>query len=159
MVRPVLARYCYGRSLADPLETGDVMSVGSLSPERATRRPRAVASRPEPNLSEGPATTEIDAGMTASENADQLQADYFLHLLAGRRRLIDHRVDEYQKAVAAAEANRDVEAACNFRRMVRLEIQDRQTVDGMIEKLQRRFVRPAGGGAPAAPQRTRLAVR
>jgi len=151
------------------------MSVGSLSPERdarsaaarsststlerAARRPRAVAPRPESKPTQGPAAVEVDPGATASDNADNLQADYFLHLLAGRRRLIDHRVDEYQKAVAAAEANRDVEAACNFRRMVRLEIQDRQTVDGMIEKLQRRFIRPTGGDAPAAPQRTRLVVR
>jgi hypothetical protein len=127
--------------------------------ERPARRPRPVPARPEPKLSQGPAAVEVDPGATASDNADNLQADYFLHLLAGRRRLIDHRVDEYQKAVAAAEANRDVEAACNFRRMVRLEIQDRQTVDGMIEKLQRRFIRQAGGDAPAAPPRTRLAVR
>ena len=151
------------------------MSVGSLSPERdarsaaargttstlerGARRPRAVAPRPEPKLSQGPAAIEIDPGATASDNADHLQADYFLHLLAGRRHLIDHRVDEYQKAVAAAEGNRDAEAACNFRRMVRLEIQDRQTVDGMIEKLQRRFIRQDGGDAPAAPQRTRLAAQ
>lgn len=131
--------------------------------DRPARRPRAVPVLPSPQqLGQGPspaATVEVDPGATAPDDADHQQADYFLHLLAGRRRLIDHRVDEYQKAVAAAEANRDVEAACNFRRVVRLEIQDRQTVDGMIEKLQRRFVRRTGGDAAAAPQRTRLAAR
>jgi hypothetical protein len=126
-------------------------STGTL--ERPVRRPRAVSAAPATDRSAG------DPDTAASDDADRQQADYFLHLLAGRRRLIDHRVDEYQKAVAVAEANGDGEAACSFRRMVRLEMQDRQTVDGMMEKLHRRFVRQAASDAPAAPQRTRLAVR
>ncbi|HEY3996699.1 MAG TPA: hypothetical protein VGM40_12145 [Mycobacterium sp.] len=136
-------------------------STGTL--ERPARRSRAVPARAKPQqFGQGPspaATVEVDPGATAPDDADHQQADYFLHLLAGRRRLIDHRVDEYQKAIVAAEANRDVEAACNFRRMVRLEIQDRQTVDGMIEKLRRRFIRQAGGEAATAPPRKRFAVR
>lgn len=123
--------------------------------ERPAPRPRAVAAAPASDSSAGGA----DSSAAAADNADHQQADYFLHLLAGRRRLIDHRVDEYQKAVAVAEANGDAEAACSFRRMVRLEIQDRQTVDGMMEKLHRRFLRPAGSDAPAAPARTRFAAR
>jgi hypothetical protein len=158
MVRPDKARYCYDFLLSfRSSRNGDPMSVAGLSPqrgntlERPAPRPRAVPA--------APATDSADSSAAAAENADCQQADYFLHLLAGRRRLIDHRVDEYQKAVAVAEANGDAEAACSFRRMVRLEIQDRQTVDGMLEKLHRRFLRPPGSDAPAAPPRTRLAVR
>jgi hypothetical protein len=93
------------------------------------------------------------------DTGDHLQAEYFLRVLTERRRLIDHRVEEYRKAIASCEANGDLEGACGFRRMASVEEQDRQTLDGLIEKLQRRFSRRAPANAPANPRRARLAVR
>jgi hypothetical protein len=57
------------------------------------------------------------------------------------RRLIDQRIDEYRKAIAAAEAKGDVAGARVFERMTLTEQQDRRTVDGMINSLRRRFPR------------------
>src|ERR1700744_211341 len=104
-------------------------STGTL--ERPVRRPRAVSAAPATDRSAD------DPDKAPSDDADRQQADYFLHLLAGRRRLIDHRVDEYQKAVAVAEANGDAEAACRFRRLVRLPMPERQAGAGMMGKAHR----------------------
>jgi trans-aconitate methyltransferase len=95
----------------------------------------------------------------AAERADQLQADYFCRLLAQRRRHIDHRIGEYQKAIASAEAAGDAEGASVLRRMARIEEQDRQTLDGLIENLHRRFPVRAPGGVPRGPRRARTAVQ
>jgi hypothetical protein len=75
----------------------------------------------------------------ASEIADRRQADYFRRLLAQNRRLVEHRLGEYDKAIAAAEAAGDAEGACALRRMARFDQQDRRTLDGLIANLQRRF--------------------
>lgn len=78
-------------------------------------------------------------------------------MLAQRRRLIDQRIEEYQRAIATAEAKDDADAVCGFRRLTRIEEHDRQTLDGMMDKLCRRFTRRAPGEAPAV--RTRFPVR
>ncbi len=78
----------------------------------------------------------------APDTADQLQADYFVRLLAGRRGLIDQRIEEYQRKIATAEAKGDADAVASFRRLVRVAEQDRVTLDVLIDKLRRRFVRP-----------------
>ena len=93
------------------------------------------------------------------ETADQLQADYFVRLLTQNRRLIDHRIDEYRKAIAAAEAKGDAEGARVFRRMTLGEEQDRQSLDGMIEGLRRRFSRRAPGDVSPIARRAPVAVR
>jgi hypothetical protein len=95
----------------------------------------------------------------AAERADHLQADYFRRLLAQRRRHIDHLIGEYQKAIATAEAAGDAEGASGLRRMARIEEQDRQTLDGLIENLHRRFPVRAPGGVPRGPRRVRTAVQ
>ncbi|WP_231971080.1 hypothetical protein [Mycobacterium sp. E3198] len=82
------------------------------------------------------------------ETADHRQADYFRRVLVQSRRHIDHRLGEYQKAIAAAEAAGDAEAAGSLRRMASSEERERQVLDGMIENLQRRF-----------PHRSRPATR
>jgi hypothetical protein len=74
-----------------------------------------------------------NSSASLAETADHRQADYFLRLLTRNRRLIDQRIDEYQKAIALLEANGDVEGACGFRRLAYIEDQDRQTLDGLIE--------------------------
>jgi hypothetical protein len=134
--------------------------------DRRDRRPRGGSVRSEPthvNLGSSPSALarERAGGQTepvasVPDTADQLQADYFLQLLTQQRRLVEHRVDEYQKAILNFEANGDVDAACNFRRMMRIEEQDRQALDGMIEKLCRRFPRRVPSETPA---RKRFVVR
>ncbi|CPR12221.1 hypothetical protein BN971_03515 [Mycobacterium bohemicum DSM 44277] len=62
-------------------------------------------------------------------------------MLAQNRRLIDHRIDGYRKAIAAAEAKGDVEGVVTFRRTVVGEERDRRVLDAMIESLHRRFPR------------------
>ncbi|WP_156688136.1 hypothetical protein [Mycobacterium sp. Marseille-P9652] len=85
--------------------------------------------------------------------ADHQQADYFLRLLIQNRRLIDHRIDEYRKAVAVAEAKGDADGVRTFNRMTFAEQQDRQALDGMIDSLRRRFPRraPGDGTTKTAP--------
>jgi hypothetical protein len=102
---------------------------------------------------------EADFSLAAAETADQRQADYFLRLLAQSRRLSEHRIDQYHKAIAATEANGDVEAAASFRRMAHIEEQDRQTVDGLIENLRLRFTFGTPSEVPAIPRKARVAAR
>ena len=160
------------------------MDVAGLSHERGGRagaarrptsardraRPHARVVRPEsPHVGEGPSssappvdrpTGAVDSvAPAASDLADQLQADYFKRLLVQKRSLIDRRIDDYQKAIAIADARGDIEAACGLRRLAKVEEQDRQTLDDMIEKLRRRFpLRASADGAAHAP-RPRSVVR
>jgi hypothetical protein len=139
------------------------MDVAGLSDERGTRsvaghvsnavrdrrgrRPRSSAVRPGPvNVRQLGATAESAAAAAAT--ADHRQADYFRRVLVQSRRHIDHRLAEYQKAVATAESAGDAEGAASIRRMARAEEQERKTLDCLIDKLQRRF-----------PPRTRVAAR
>lgn len=82
-----------------------------------------------------------------------------MRLLAGQRGLIDQRIDEYQRKIAAAEAKGDIDAAAGFRRLVRVAEQDQQTVEALAEKLCRRFARRAPAETPAGSPRGQLAVR
>ncbi len=99
-------------------------------------RTESLAPAPHP-----PAVPAEESVAPRPDAADQLQADYFLRLLAQNRRLIDHRIDGYRKAIAAAEAKGDVEGVVTFRRTVVGEEQDRRVLDAMIESLRRRFPR------------------
>ncbi|OBF49337.1 hypothetical protein A5756_23750 [Mycobacterium sp. 852002-53434_SCH5985345] len=158
------------------------MDVAGLSPERnarsggarrsapsdrRSRRPHASVVRTEPaRRSQGPApsapATDRPAGdvdPTTPDAADHRQADYFVRLLSQNRRLIEQRLDDYRKAIVAAQASGDVDAVCNLRRMARIEEQDRDNLDGMLEKLRRRFVRRTPGDPAALSARPRSAVR
>jgi hypothetical protein len=99
---------------------------------------------------------DADFSLAAAATADRRQADYFLRLLAQSRRLSDHRIDQYQKAIAISESNGDVEGAASFRRMMCGEEQDRQTLDGMIDKLRRRFPAGAPSGGSSVPRTIRV---
>jgi hypothetical protein len=88
-----------------------------------------------------------------------MQADYFVRLLAGRRGLIDQRIDEYHRKIVTAEAKGDADAVASIRRLVRLADQDRDTVDVLIDKLRRRFVRPTPTEARPAGRRGTPGVR
>jgi hypothetical protein len=124
-------------------------------------RPRGSTARPGPLHARqaGSAPAGAVDRSTAAETADQLQADYFLRLLNQNRRLVDHRIDGYHKAIAVSEANGDAEGGCALRRMARIEEQDRKTLDGLIENLHRRFPARAAGEVPPAPRKPRLVVR
>lgn len=119
---------------------------GVVRPE-AARRGRVTT--PEALPSRGP-------GHAAPQDADHRQADYFVRLLTQRRRLIDQRIDEYHRAISAADAKGDVDAACGFRRLTRIEEHDLQALDAMIDKLCRRFARRASSEAPAVAPRPRI---
>jgi hypothetical protein len=111
---------------------------GKTQPERTTR-PLARAD----DAIEGPAAI---AGDNAAQpaTADQQQAEYFLRLLGQRARYIDHRLDDFQKAIAASEAGSRAEDTRDIRRQSRTEEKDRETVGGLIENLQRRFAIRSG---------------
>jgi trans-aconitate methyltransferase len=102
---------------------------------------------------------DVECPASANETADYLQAEYFLRLLAQNRRHIDHRIAEYQKAIATAQAAGDTDGAATLRRMAHGEEQDRQTLDGLIQNLRRRFPVRAPGEVPQVPRGARLAVR
>lgn len=154
------------------------MDVAGLSSERgarssATHRPatirdrrgrrsptasvRAEATRQEPSRP-APAVERV-ADVAAPDTADQLQADYFVRLLTGRRGLIDLRIGECQRKIATAEVKSDVDAVVNLRRELRIAEQDRQTLDALIDKLCRRFAHRTPGAALAASQKARPVVR
>jgi hypothetical protein len=97
-----------------------------------------------------PAAVEREAGAITNvpDTADQLQADYFVRLLGGRRGLIDQRIDECQRKIATAEAKGDLDAVADCRRLVRIAEDDRRTLDALIDKLRRRFVRRTPGAGP-----------
>jgi hypothetical protein len=89
----------------------------------------------------------IDVGQSAEPAADpdHLQADYFLRLLIPSRRRIDRKIDQYQKAIAIAETRGAPEDAHRIRRMLRVDEQERQTLNALIDRLQRRFPVPPRG--------------
>jgi hypothetical protein len=106
----------------------------------------------------GPARA-VESSAAVRQTADQLQAEYFLCLLAQSRRHLDHRIGESQKAIATAEAAGDLDGARNFRRMARCEEQDRQTLDGLIENLHRRFGLRVPGEVSKIRRTARTVVR
>ncbi|OBI09476.1 hypothetical protein A5679_08235 [Mycobacterium scrofulaceum] len=154
------------------------MDVAGLSPERSARSggarrissrdhrvrgPHAGVARPESKGSvpsaRGTERPAGDAGPAAPDAADQRQADYFVRVLSQNRRLIEQRLDDYQKAIVTAQAGGDVDAVCNLRRMARIEEQDRDDLDGMLQRLRSRFPRRAPAQPPALSPRPRPAVR
>jgi hypothetical protein len=102
---------------------------------------------------------DIESPASANETADYLQAEYFLRMLAQSRRHIEHRIADYHKAIAAAQAAGDTEGAATFRRMEHAEEQDRQTLEGLVQNLRRRFPVRAQGDAPQVPQGPRRVAR
>jgi hypothetical protein len=112
-----------------------------------------------PSLTLTPPAGDVESSAAAPETADHRQAECFLRLLTQSRRLSDHRIDRYGKAIATAEANGDVDGAASFRRMARIEEQDRQTLDSLIENLCRRFPLGAPSEVPPMPRRARVVVR
>lgn len=157
--------------LAGLSHEGGATSVAVRGPngvrDRLVVRPRGAAVRTEslhvvaPASVSAPATEASVEALPAAtpDTADRLQADYFVRLLVQNRLLIDHRIDEYRKAIATAEARGDIEGARVFRRMTLVEEQDRQTLEGMIDRLRGRFPRHAPGEGSPIARRGPRAVR
>ncbi len=135
--------------------SGAARSVSSR--DLRARRPHASVVRPAPaHLSQAsPPSTDRPAGdvdPAAPDAADQHQAAYFVRVLSQNRRLTQQRIDDCQQAIVTAQANGDADAVCNLRRMARIEEQDRDHLDGMLEKLRRRFARRAPGQPTVSPR-------
>ena len=89
-----------------------------------------------------------DHAAAAPATADRRQADYFLRLLTQGCRRIDHQIDKYRRAITSSEARGDVDYAQGVWGMIRIEEQDRQILEGLIDRLRRRFVLRATGEVP-----------
>ncbi len=155
------------------------MDVASLSHERGgrpgvargsssardRRRPHFRTVRSEsPDVGQGSSLSapavdrpagDADPAAAVADAADQLQADYFTRLLIQSRRLVDRRIDDHRKAIAIAEAEGDVDAARDVRRMATSDEQERRTLDDMLDKLRRRFPHRAPGQVPRHSARPR----
>jgi hypothetical protein len=120
------------------------------------RHGKALSERTTRPLARG--IDAADADMAAPPGtADQQQAEYFLRLLGQRARYLDHRLDDFQKAIAVSEAGGRTENARDIRRQSRTEEKDRETVHGLIGNLQRRFtVQPGEVPHNARPARPAL---
>ncbi|MGE2813593.1 hypothetical protein ACQI5H_00385 [Mycobacterium heidelbergense] len=141
-LRPVPSPNVQLREQMDFAGSPDERASRSVAPHRSgtaldrrTRPSRRGVARSEPV----DGNHDADFSAAAAAMADRRQADYFLRLLAQSRRLSEHRIDRYQQAIAVCESNRDAEGAANFRRMLRGEEQELQSLDGMIEGLRQRF--------------------
>jgi hypothetical protein len=121
------------------------------TPHPSTPRSRSVHAR------QGKSVSSLTAAAPAT--ADHRQAEYFVRLLTQSRQRIDQRINNYQRAIAVSEASGDTENIRGLRRMARVEEQDRETVGGLIESLQRRFPVRAPGEVPQIPRRARPVVR
>jgi hypothetical protein len=133
------------------------LSNGAL--DRSARTPRAGTARSgSVDVRQGKSMSSMTTNRTADHSAavpateaDHRQADYFLCLLTHSFRRVDHRIDGYQRAIATAETSGAVDHAGGIRRMMLIEEQERQTLKGLIDRLQRRFpVRPSGEVPPAS---------
>ena len=151
--RPAVERSAWDRRGGRP-RSGTVRQGGvhvRQAGAAATSTPTVVtANRP---------SAGIDAATAAAEAADLRQADYFLRLLTQNRRVVEHRIEGYRKAIAGAEVSGNTEGASGLRRMARVEEHEREALSGLIENLHRRFPGRSTADVPAMPRRSSLAVR
>ena len=81
----------------------------------------------------------------ARPSADERQGAYFIALLSQHLRRIDSRIGKCRTAIADAQAAGDVENFRAFRRLLKIEQQERRAVVDLLENLNRRFRPPAAG--------------
>jgi hypothetical protein len=128
-------------------------------PHPGTVRPGPVHAHQTGVMPANRPTSDVDRATAVAAAADLRQADYFLRLLSQNRRLVEHRIEGYHKAIFSAEASGNTEGASGLRRLARVEEQERDTLTGLIEKLRRRFPTRNAGEVPAMPRRSQLVVR
>jgi hypothetical protein len=133
---------------------------GSVRPGGVHVRQAGVTATPTPAVvtADRP-SAGIDAATTVAEAADLRQADYFLRLLTQNRRIVEHRIEGFRKAIAGAEVSGNTEGVSGLRRMARTEEQEREALNGLIENLHRRFPGRSTAEIPAIVRRAPLAVR
>jgi hypothetical protein len=89
------------------------------------------------HVPQGKSISSLSAAAPATP--DDRQAEYFLRLLTQNRLRIEQRIDDHQKAIAAAEARGKSEDVRRHRQLTLIEEQDRRTVANLIDNLQQRF--------------------
>jgi len=82
---------------------------------------------------------------TARPSADERQGAYFIELLSQHLRRIDSRIGKCRTAIGDAKLAGDVENFRGFRRLLKIEQQERRTVVDLLDKLNLRFCPPAAG--------------
>ena len=96
-------------------------------------------------------STPADRSATPRHSAeplpgDRLQAEYYLGLLKLNLKRIDYRIEKCRAAITFSQAAGDIENVIGFRDLLRLEQEERRTVEGLIARLHRRF--PPSNPAP-----------
>ena len=80
-------------------------------------------------------------------------------MLTERCRLIEQRIDEYQREIAISAAAGDVNYARTCRRKMRADERERRVVKRLIDNLRRRFFVGALDQVSPISRRARTAVR
>jgi hypothetical protein len=138
------------------------MDFAGLSDGRVTRHPQyASGYRPGGAGDRGahrprPHAARVELPPAAPDTADERQAEYLVGLLIQNRRQIEQRLDKHHRSIVRSETEGDSEGVAALRQLIRIEEQDRQTVDRMIENLQRRFRVRAPAEVSALPRRARI---
>jgi hypothetical protein len=150
------------QAVADFLPNG-ARARNADTPSGAARRSRPVHVR------QGKSTSSMTLNRPAEDGnrsaaitiaaADSRQADYFLRLLVENCRQVDRRIDEYQRAIATAETRGAVERARDIGRLMVIKKHERQTVQALIDRLERRFSLLSRGGVPSPSPECRSVAR
>lgn len=130
------------QTVADRTPNGAYVSRGNVTQLRPAAARQGNSTTPVPmNRS---AMDAGEAGQPAAD-ADHLQADYFLRLLIPGCRRIERKIDQHHKAIAVAESRGALDDAHRIRRVLRIDEEERRTLNALIDGLQRRFpVSPRG---------------
>jgi hypothetical protein len=112
--------------------------VGLLC-KRAARHPPAPVTAPK-HHGPPPNAQQSQHFQVVAEMADQCPPVDLERVLDQVCRRIDHRIERYRRVTALFEASGEVEYAWTFRRMTRVEEQDLQIFEGLLDDLRRRLV-------------------
>jgi hypothetical protein len=105
-------------------------------PVAQRRRPQAVADR---LASADLARSRSSVVQRPAADADRLQAEYFLRLLAENHGQLGQRIDEYQKAIAIAQVRGATDDVTGIRQVMRIAEHERRTLGKLIDRLRQRF--------------------
>lgn len=105
-------------------------------------------------ITECPLAVAIRNTTAEPPSGDRRQAEYYLRLLTSKLSRIDRRIGICRDGITLSESAADVENVLGFRRLLRIELQDRQTVGAMIVGLQRRFALPVAAPIEQSNPRT-----
>jgi hypothetical protein len=89
------------------------------------------------HVPQGKSISSLTASVPAT--ADDQQAEYFVRLLTQSRRRIEQRIQDHQKAIAAAEARGKTEDVRRHRQLTLAAEQDRRTLADLVDSLRQRF--------------------